>query len=1194
MKSANLSRVAAPGLAALFIAATTLSLPIATREASAQPAAGGAAAPGGKYTKREIEVQGVPQTELTKPVQPPKDAKKPTGPVLTADQFVGQRQEKIVRLNKTTIEKFQRLLRVTDDDDPTKADLHFRIAELYDEQQRYNTFQARSLDQKIFDAKTPSEKARFQNDQKAFETEGRGFLLKAVESYVAASQFRKYERMDEVLYRLAALLQSIGKEDQAREFFLRLIRDYPNSKYIPNAYLSFAQFYFDKGEMDAAKKFYEKVEQFPKSDVYGYAIYKKGWCFINLGDFKTALGTFVDVIRLAQSGKASTTKLGNQSLEREAKKDVVKAYARTPGAGPDRAWEFFNRVGGDFAPRMMEGLAELYWEQGMFGDSTKVYHKMMSLNPESPRLCEWQDKVLRNTLSAGTKKDQVQEVNRLGIAYDRVKGLPTAKKDVILECKNAFHDKSKELALVWHKEAQRTKNPDTYVLVKYVYKDYLDRFSSERGAIDMAFYYGEVLWTTQSWKEAAEQYTKVVQMDPKGKYVKEAAYAAVLAWKNALNIDDSGQGPDKQGGENKDYKPQVIPAYQQKMIAAFDTYIKYVPDAPELVTIKYRKARIYYDYNHFDKAVPLYQDIVERHTDHELAEFSANLLLDSLKIQGQDLKQPGKLKELGRWVDRFMEMPSLMKNTEFAKAMVSLKVDSLVVEAKQFEDQGNYKQCGISMRAAAESMPDHPQHAVRLYDAASCFQNARLIGQAVSARNELIKAHPTDPLAQKALYQIASGYHQLAFYQEAAKQYETFATKFPGEREAAEALGTAYKFRVGLREYPQAIKDLNDYVKYYGAKKPLEAADVFYQMGEVYEKDNKVTEHIRHLENYIKTWGNKGSIEKLIQAHFKLGQYYWTKACPQPAVNGACIKVERASATGRQRAFYELNKKIKDKSKKIKEKERTQCGDPRSSKITVIDRSRNFSATAQKHFADALRIYDNGAAVKKIPAGAERAARANLAVDAAAGSLFYQGEKVYEDFLRLKFPEGLELQKPNNFDSPRKVAAKKINKDLTDKGALLTKMAGPSLDKKGIYDKVLDYKVAHWVIAASARTGQVWANFKDQLYTAPIPRQLKSQNEWGMNEREMFCDELVDKGEPIEVKAVQGYELCLKAATQQSWFNDWSAMCEVELHQMQPSDYPLAAESRPEAGFVSTLMTPGTVIPELVVAPSTAVAQGSN
>jgi tetratricopeptide (TPR) repeat protein len=1197
------------GVAALAIAFGAAGLCGLATEAGAQapaaPAAGGAA-PGGqggkaRYTKKEIEVTGVPQTELTKPQAPPKDgAKRPSGPTLTVEEFTQQRQVKIQQLNQTTIDKFQRLLRVTPDDDPEKADLHFRIAELYDEQQRYSMFQARALDQKAFDAKDPGTKQRLLGDQKRHEDDQRRWLLKAVESYVAASQYRKYDRMDEVLFRLAYLLQTIGKEDQAREFFLRLIKDYPNSKYIPNAYLSFAQFYFDKGEMEAAKKFYEKVEQFPKSDVYGFAVYKKGWCFINLGDFKTALSTFVEVIKMAQAGKASPTKLGNESLMREAKKDVVKAYARTPGAGPDRAWEFFQRVGGDFAPKMMEALAELYWEQGMFGDSTKVYHRMMALNPESPRLCEWQNKVLRNTLSSGTKKDQVQEVNRLGIAYDRVKALPAAKKDLVQECRNSFHDISKELALVWHKEAQRTKNPDTYVLVKYVYKDYLDRFATEKGAIDMAFYYGEVLWVTQSWREAAEQYTKVVKMDPKGKNVKDAAYAAVLAWKNALNIDDEGQGPDKQGNNSKDFRPQPIPAYQQKMIDAFDTYIKYVPDAPELVTIKYRKARIYYDYNHFDKAVPLYQDIVEHHTDHELAEFSANLMLDSLNIQAEHLKQPAKLKEAGKWVDRFMEIPQLMKNPEFAKQMVSLKVDTLAAEGYLYEDQSNYKECGRSLEAAAASLPDHPKHAERLSDAAACYQNARLIGHAVRMRNQLIASHPGDPLALRALYRIANGYHQLAYYEQAAKQYEAFATKFPGEREAPEALGAAYRFRVGLKHYTEALKDLNEYVKFYGAKKPQEAADVFYQMGEVYEIDNRSADHIKHLENYIKQWGSKGSIEKAIDAHFRLGEYYWKKSCPQAGVNGACIKVERVAATGRQRAFYEINKKIKDKSKKIKEKDRTQCGPPTKSKITVIDRSRNFVATAQGHFASALKLFANGDALKKIPAGADRQARANVAVDAAAGSRFYQGEKNYEDFLRMKFPEGLELQKPNNFDSPKKAAAKKkryaddqkkMMKYLTDKSALAVKLAGGGKEGKGIYESVVtDLKVARWVIAASARMGQIYANFVDQMYTAPIPRQLKSKNEWGMNEREMFCDELADAAEPIEQKAVKGYEICLRAATQASWFNEWSAMCEVELNQMQPSEYPLAAEARPDANYASSLMTPARVVPELTSASATAVA----
>jgi tetratricopeptide (TPR) repeat protein len=599
----------------------------------------------------------------------------------------------------------------------------------------------------------------------------------------------------------------------------------------------------------------------------------------------------------------------------------------------------------------------------------------------------------------------------------------------------------------------------------------------------------------------------------------------------------------------------------------------------------YRKARIYYEYNQFEKAIPLFEQVVTKYPKHELAIISANLLIDSFNIPGRE--QP---EEVIRWVDRFTKMPDLMNDQEFAKQIWALKIDSMVVEAKQNEKKKNFKGCGISMWAAADAQPDSPKHAERLYNAGQCFTNARLIGMAVKVRNELIEKHPTDPLAQKALFQIASGYHQLAYYGEAAKNYEQFATKFPGEKEAPTALGNAYKFRVGLGEDANAIDDMHSFIKLYGARKPQEAADVFFQMGEVYEKSNKTAEHIKHLEEYLKQWGSKGSIEKQIFANFKLGEYYWKQSCPQDGVNGACLKIERVAATGRQRAFQDINKKIKDKNKKLKEKGRTQCGPATKSRITIIDRKKPVAKKAQEHFAAALSLYKNGNALQRIPAGPEQGSRAALATYSAAGSVFYQGEQVYEDFLRVKIPDGLEFQPANNFDSPKKQQAKKKRMEedtkkllgyLKDKGAKAEKMAGPP-DKKGIYDHVLDYKIAHWTIAASARIGQVWANFEDQLLTMPIPKHLKEMNEWGMPEKDMFCDAFVDKAEPLEAKAIQGYQLCLKAATQEQWFNEWSGMCEVELNQLQPSEYPLAAEARPEAGFVSTLITPASVIPELV------------
>jgi tetratricopeptide (TPR) repeat protein len=1130
-------------------------------------------------------------TKLTKPEAPP-PPKKETGPVLSVDQFVQGRQGKVRAITDAQIDKMKRLITVTPDDDPQKPDFYFRLAELFAEKQRDYFNQARALDQKIFEL-PPAQRGPLQQQQQGFEKQEQKWLLEAVKGYIQTTKYRKYERMDEVLFKLAFLLTSVKKEDQAREFFLRLIKDYPSSKYIPDAYLSFAEYYFDKGEMENALKFYEKVEQFPKSTVYPYAVYKKGWCYVNLAQYKTALETFVGVVRMATEGKVNVSKAQKEALIKEAKKDIVKAYAHV--GGPDKAWEFFQRTGGDYAPKMMEALAELYWEQGKFGDSSRVYRKIIAQNMESPRICEWQNKIVRNTLSEGKKRDQVQEIERLGAVFEVVaKKQKDVKKDVLEECKNSFHDISKELALVWHKEAQRTKNPDTYQLVQYVYKEFLKYFPDDKDSYDMNFYYGELLWTLERWKDAAEQYTKVVEMNPKGKYAKDSAYAAVLGWKNALQVDDQEQKEqvekdreklkDKEGSK-KELKPLTIPEYQQKMIGAFDTYIKYVPDAPELPVIRYRKARIYYEYNHFEEAGKLFQEVVEKHPQHELSIYSANLLLDSLNAQG-------KTKEVVSWVDKFLEMPNLMKDPEFGKQMISLKSDTYDLEGREYEKQRNFKECGRSLLAAADSLPDHPKHAERLWNAGQCFQNAHLVGQALKARQQLIKDHPKDKLAERALFRVAAGYHQLAYYSKAAENYEEFASKFPGEQKATEALGNATTFRIGLGDSTAALRDMKSFVEFYGSRKPQDAAGVYFQMAEVYEKDKKYPELVEHLNSYLKKWGKEGGPDRQIQAHFRLGEMNWKDSCVKASEDGACLEVKRVAATGRQKVIADLNKKL-GKKKRIKEI-KTQCGPPTKSKIILFDRNKGLAGKAQDHFQTIVKIWKGGDAAKQIT-GKDTEARAAAAAYAVAGAAFYLAEAQYEDFLRIKFPEGLDFQQPSQFDSKRKQdATKKKMEESVKKFKSYLESKSKQLEKaRTTYLDVFKMKQAQWTIASAARVGQVYQDFAGQLYTAEIPKDLKEVDQWGNQPRQIYCDQLEDQAEPIELKAVDGFEKCLQAATDQSWYNEWSRLCERELSQMKPSDYPLSSEVKPEAGYVSTAMSATPVISELSTEVAAADRAGS-
>jgi hypothetical protein len=210
-------------------------------------------------------------------------------------------------------------------------------------------------------------------------------------------------------------------------------------------------------------------------------------------------------------------------------------------------------------------------------------------------------------------------------------------------------------------------------------------------------------------------------------------------------------------------------------------------------------------------------------------------------------------------------------------------------------------------------------------------------------------------------------------------------------------------------------------------------------------------------------------------------------------------------------------------------------------------------------------------------------ARASAAAYAVAGAAFHIAEKQYEDFLKIKFPEGLDFQTPSQYDSNRKqaVTKKKMEESVKKFTAYLDEKSKQLEKARTMYLDVFKMKQAQWTIASAARVGQIYQDFAGQLYTAEIPKDLKDVDQWGNQPKQIYCDQLEDKAEPIEGKAVDGFEKCLQAATDQSWYNEWSRLCERELNQMKPSEYPLSSEVKPEAGYVSTAMSATPVISEL-------------
>jgi TolA-binding protein len=1149
-----------------------------------------------RYTKKESTIEAT-QTALTKPTQNKKDEKKK--PEIQADDIFQGVGQQIKSVTDQQINVLKRLIDNTSDSDPEKPDLLYRMAELYAEQQRYYNFRARELDAKIFDALNRGDNAladKLKKDQASYQQKENQWLLAAVKQYIQVvdnPKFEKYKRMDQVLFYLAYLLNQVKKEEAARKYFKRLIKDYPSSIYLPDAYLSFGEYYFENKEFENALKFYDKVLQYPDSRVYGFAKYKEGWVYYNLGDFKQAMQVFVDVVEYANKPVKDKVQAANRkALQKEARKDIVRTYARLPGTNPEKAWPFFQKYGGDYAPTMMELLGELYNGQGMFEESIKVYRQLMALFKESPKLCAWQTEVMRNTLSkTGSRAapDTVKELQRLAAVYDKYKDQKGIKQDLLEECRDNTANTLRELATVWHKEAQKTNNNDTYALAQYLYKEYIKNFPKQKDIYVMTYYYGELLFKLgsngdrQKFCEAAPVYTDVVKLDtnPAAKYLKDAAYAAVISWKNCLEIEDNREDAEKERQEKRQEKDKTfaekkIPDNQLKMLDAFETYIKYVPDSKELPSIKYRKARIFYEYNHFDEAVPLFADLATNHKESELAIYSANLLLDILVIQK-------KLDEVGRYIDIFLATKEFEKYPDEFPRWKAIKagLKRKKIEMCEKDKTAPPKMCADLYVELATEYPNDPKIDEIYYNAAVLYERAKLLGLAIQLRQQLIQNKPDSTYAKKAIYLIGRNFQDVAAFEEAAKNYEVFAEKYPGEKEAATALNTASFFRRGLGEYEQSMKDVALFVKNYGGRKEYvdQAAGVQFSQYQIFEQLKDKDKLRKHFLDYLKNFASKGGIDREIVAHVKLGELAWKESCPVAGVNGACIELQRVRSSGAARvaaAAAKAAKKDKGKKKKKGINLPPQCGPETKSKIIVHERKPALVKEAMAHFGEALKLWKGGAAIKSVPGKdeQERQARVVEMTYYAAQARMAQGDLEYEKLLSIKMPEKLDFSPPQpDFSTAKKKAQEKkveeskkaFKKYMDDKGKQLT-------TAQKVYQDVIKFANAHWAIAASARIGQLFQDFSGQLYTAPVPNappapQGYPQDEWAQLFHDAYCDQLTDAAEPLENKAVEGLGTCLNKSTELSWFNEWSSLCEGELNQIKPAEYPLAAEIRAEPGY---------------------------
>jgi tetratricopeptide (TPR) repeat protein len=1083
----------------------------------------------------------VPEFEKKKEptaAEKPEDAVS-TGPAKIKLPMVEERKDAGATLEEELLDKeigqLKEIVRDTPDG-PSKCDLYFRLAERYYEKARaiYYT-EMQDYDKNVEAWITKRETDPDAAEPKLDNRKSQVYTDQAMSIYgVILKKCADYHRRDEVLFTMGYNLYESGKKPEGVKMYWELIKNYPDSRFVPDAYLAMGEHYFNSDDVFNAKKAYERALKFTESKVFTFALYKLAWCDYNLGEYEKALEKFKQVVELAQ--REAQTAGGDKNkiqLRREALQDMIMSFSQIDAL--DSAEEYYlSQVGKTGALEYLRKLARTYENQGKAEMTVKSFRRLLNEYPTDPDCPSFHNSIVLAYRKMNLRDKVSREINRL---IDQYKPGSTwaevnkSNKMAIKKANSLVEGSLRDLVTSYHKEAQETKSWDTYNLARSIYQKYLETFPDSEYAYKLRWYYSDILYKMRDFYTAAIQYAKVVEKDPKGVYSSEAAYNSVLCWEKCIEMRDDEkkdcrEWKPKTGGQKlqkeeaktikkQDYRfvdegvtkdmlvEKEIPFFEKKFLDAADIYSDAAPGHDMYIPIRFKSAFIFYKYRHFSEMAKRFGEIIERHPDNEFALKATKLSLNSLYMKAlqkdaSDQERNEAWKDINHWAKTFQANKVLMGSAAAKKTKFAGEVQSLIEESGYNVVLALRK---VNALAAASGFDkfvnDYPKskYAHRAqYAAMVIYDEASQLDLAINAGKKLLKDYPESDRYNPTIGFLATFHDRVADFSTSAMYNELYFSKWLAQEGKDEGKSKRGRKAKKARKPKPAKKSKADK----GKEKvevilitEKEASDALYNAGLLRESMGQFNKAIANYTKYIKYFPDKKDAHELF---YKIGGIYERQDNVRKAdiiYEGYLDKYSDRSSPGRILAVTYKHAMALRKMDKVKESDKLLD--------QIIEKYNKLDEKA-------------------------RDAEARLAV---AHARFLQVEKDYLEYMGLKLVLPPRVLKRNLF--------KKIE-------------LRPKLEMK--YEEIVSYADPDWSIASLVRVGQISQDLADAMLEAPVPMGLTPE------QADIYVEELQKQALPLEEKAIAFYRKAIEVSSAKGLYNEWSLKAQDLLRKYETAKYP--------------------------------------
>ena len=684
-------------------------------------------------------------------------------------------------------------------------------------------------DDKLFTEKEEQYQKAFISEPAETDAEVGKNYKNAIELYEGLLASNPNDKRNEwVLYKLARAYESVGELEQALIVLSRLVQQYPNSEYYIEAQFRRGEINFTLGDFENSEKALSRVVRRGRSTVYyERALYKYAWAQFKRENYSQALNSFFILLNTLPVVYDLQEKIDTRALskvEKDMLDDIFRAVNLSFSYSGDVRFveAYFKQTSKKrYEYEVFARLGEYFVEHDRIQDAADVYGIFVKRNPFHPmsssmqmqRITAFQkSKFGRSALIA-----REEFVQQFGIGTEFWSRQNSSTRAILRGQIKQILD---ELSEFYHARLQATKRKEYFDSAVHWYEQYVTMFPNDESVAAKLFLLGELYSEKNHLQKAAFAYERSAYKYPSHKDSQAAAYALVDTYNKLLRRQKSSQWREKLANAS---------------IQLLETY----PQVKGSNAVRARLVEDLFTLKRYPEAYQHAQVLIADKKAPRWTRVTGFIVAGHIAFDGNDY---------------------LQSQSHYNSAL------KLGIRNKRLKSDINQK-----VAAAA-------------YKHAEFLKNGGDLVGAAEGFLALQKIAPQSDVSVNALYDSATAYFQMQDWKKAIVLLEDFRAKYPEHKlteDAGKKLLVAYE---NSEQWGKAAVELLALAA--SSKDPSFSRNATWQAAEYYEKQNNRPKAINTYKKYVRAYANpfdqyiEGQ-QKLIELYQQTGQAekrrYWQR-----------------------------------------------------------------------------------------------------------------------------------------------------------------------------------------------------------------------------------------------------------------------------------------------------------------------------